>query len=291
MNKIILSLIAEREKELVPVIFTKKQFEVIKKRIKREKLTNAEKKALYTSITKKVKAIESIYRQTNEAEYYVNGGSKILSERFSEAKKIIEQYSKKYEKIFISGTFLFSQKYTDIDIFIVREKGYKEIFDGKKHIIFLTEKRLSQPIFQSASLMSVSNFKIPTEINTKEPSLFEIMSLYHEAVIECLNQDKKPESTRRLIFYNELLCNKKILNSQELKEKTENAKIIDLNQAIKNLCISIFSKKYLYVKIQSYIKTLINSIKNIKPNKHLIIFRNTYEELIYGRQRSTATVD
>lgn len=287
----ILSIIAEREEAFVPAIFTKKQYNVIKKRINKDKLSNAEKKALYTSITKKVKALENMYKHTNEAEYYINGTNKILPERFAEAKKIIEKYSKKHDKVFISGTFLFSKNYNDIDIFIVQEKGYKEIFEEKTHTIFLTEKKIVQPIFQSAALISISNFKIPVKINIKYPSLFELMSTYHEAIIECLNKERKSEAIRNLIFNHELLCNRKLLDPQELKEKIEIAKISDLNSAIKELCISLFSKKYVYVKIQNYIKTLINSIQNIKPNKHLIIFKNNYEELIYGRQRSSTAIN
>lgn len=300
-NKILKSIITRKEL-FVPLIFTEKQFEVLKKYNQQKKLSNAEKKALYTSITKKIKALNSLYAEQKDKEYYINGITEILPERINEAKSIFDKYSKVYEKVFVSGSFLFSKEYKDIDVFIIQKRGYKEEFDENKHLIFLTEKKLTQPIFQSASLISVSNFIIKRKLVKKEPSLAELMGTYHEAVIEIMRRmmmrknmqskkqekEEKQEAIRQLIFDYYLLQKNKLLNGKELKNIASNIRLENLDLFIKELCRRLFSEKYLYVEIHTYIKTLEESIKNIKPNKHLIRFKNTYEEMIYGKQRSKA---
>ena len=57
----------------------------------------------------------------------------MIPQRLEKAKEIIKEYSKEYDKVFVSGSFLFSREFNDIDVFIIREKGYKEGWDGKRH--------------------------------------------------------------------------------------------------------------------------------------------------------------
>src|SRR3989338_4489949 len=288
MNKNILKIMLGKKELFVPLLFTEKQFNVLRKYNNNLKLLNAEKKALYTSIIKKMEALNSFSREQKDREYYINSPNEIMPARLTEAKKIIDAYSKKYDKVFIAGSFLFSKEFNDIDIFVVRKRGYKEKWDGNKHIIFLSEKRLADPVFQSALLISISDFIIPKKIRKKKPSLSELMGLYHEAVIEYMRKEEKPESIRRLIFDYNLFCKNRLVDGRELKEASDKIKIDDLGMIIKELCKRLFSKTYLYVEVHTYIKTLKESIKNIKPNTHLIRFKNTYEEMIYGRQRSKA---
>ena len=288
MNKNTLESVLKNKGLFIPLIFTEKQFNVLKKYNKKIKLSNAEKKALYTSIKKKMTALNTFSREQKDAEYYINGASEIIPARLAEAKQLLNEYAKKYDEVFISGSFLFSKQYGDIDVFIIKERGYKEIGDGNKHLVFLSEKRLSNPVFQSAALISVANFMIPNKISKKKPVLSDLMATYHEAVIEYLNKEKKQEAARQLIFNHSLFCKNKLLNPKELKEMLEKIKLTELDEITKSLCKKLFSKTYLYVEIHTYIDTLKESIKNIKPNKHLIQFRNTYEEIIYGRKRSAA---
>jgi len=290
MNENILKIILNKKELFVPLLFTVKQFNILKKYDARITLSNAEKKALYTSIKKKMEALGSIIMEQRDIEFYVNTPDSIIPERLKQAQTIIENYSKKHNKLFISGSFLFSKDYNDIYIFIIHQRGYKEEWDDNKHIIFLPERKLFEPLFQSASLISVSTFAIPQNVKKKKPTLSEVMSLYHEAVIEYIKKDKKPEIMRRLIFEYNLFCHNKILNAKELNELLKSADIFYLNTIIKEFCKKLFSKSYLYVELRTYINTLNQSIKNIKLNEHLIIFKNTYEELLYGKQRSKASI-
>ena len=288
MNKNLLKIVLENKGNFVPWIFTEKQYSTLNKYNKNFTLTNAEKKSLYTSIKKKMEALNVFDKEQKDNEYYISGYKDILPKRLLEAKKLIGIYSKKYDKVFVSGSFLFSKEFNDIDIFIVREKGYKEEWKDNIHIVSLTEKKLSLPVFQSASLISISNFQLHNKIMKKRPLLSDLMSTYHEAVIEYIKKDKKPESIRRLIFDYYLFCHNKILNPKELKESVNAINIDKIDNAMKELCIHLFSKSYLYVDIHGYIKTLEDSIKNIQPNEHLKHFKERYEEMLYGKQGSNA---
>lgn len=287
MDKNILKIILRSREMFVPSIFTERQFDVLARYSSGLALSNAEKKALYTSIKRKTEALSALHRE-RKGGYYIYGSQEMIPSRLEEAKRLIDEYSEKHARIFISGSFLFSKEFGDIDIFIMREKGYKEIMENSMHLVFLPEKRLSDAVFQSASLISVSNFMIPRKTVKKKPSLSGLMSIYHEAVIESMKKEKKPEAIRNLIFYHGLFCRNKLIDPKELRERSERIRISEIDMLIKDLCNALFSRTYLYVEMHEYIKTLKESIKNIKPNDHLVRFRDTYEELIYGRQRSKA---
>ncbi|MBU0616062.1 MAG: hypothetical protein KJ601_08295, partial [Nanoarchaeota archaeon] len=259
---------------------------VIERYNENKKLASGEKKALYTSINKKMKALESI-RIEKDNEFFINGADKIIPIRLKEAKQLIEEYSKKYDKVFISGSFLFSKEYNDIDIFIVRDKKYDEKWEDNRHLIWLTEKRLQNPVFQSAALISVSNFIIPNKIKQRPIKLGEFMSSYHEAVIEIRgNQDL--DLTRYIVFTYYLKIKGRLLDGSELKRIIRYLTLDELDGMVKEILNQQYSEKYLYVEIHNYIKALKDAIKTERPNEHLIRCMNTYEELIYGKQRTKA---
>lgn len=288
MNQKILKIVLNNKDQFIPLIFTKKQMDTLKRYSKKEKLKNSEKKSLYTSIKKKMDALNLFYLGQKGTEYWIKGSDKIISSRLAKARKILDEYSKKNSRVFISGSFLFSKEYNDIDIFILGKRGYKEEVHSNKHLIFLSEKKLSDPIFQSASLISVSNFNISKVMRKKKPTLSQAMATYHEAIIEHMKGEKKPESIRQLIFDYHLFCRKEILDGRSLNRLSAKVTLKDIDSFIKDLCSSLFSKNYLYVEIHDYIKTLKDSIKNISPNYHLKHYKDNYEELIYAKQKDKA---
>src|SRR3989344_2904237 len=172
MDENLLKIILEHEKDFEPLIFTRKQLKVMKKRKDGRQLSNAEKKALYTSIKKKMEAL-SILKEGEGRKLYIAGYEHIIEGRLEEAEKLVKEYSVKYGKVFIAGSFLFSKNYNDIDIFIIRNKGYKEKWEGNHHLVFVSEKRLEKPIFQSAAKISISTFPIPGKLVKKRPKLSE----------------------------------------------------------------------------------------------------------------------
>jgi hypothetical protein len=286
MDKNILKNILQNKELFVPLILTQKQFSTLKKYDQNIPLSNAEKKAIYTSITKKMKALATI-KIEQENEWYIQGADKIVTGRIEKAKAIISEYATKHSKVFISGSFLFSKKYNDIDIFIVRERGYKEEYKDDHHIIFIPEKRLSKPVFQSAALISVSTFNIPFKKGKITLKLGEFMSSYHEAVIEIMSNQER-ELTRYIIFTYYYKIKKKMLNGKELQKKTQETTIPQLELMVKSVLNQFFSKKYLYVAIYPYIKNLSEFIESEKNVANLKKYKAFYEELIYDTRRSTA---
>jgi hypothetical protein len=277
MNQKLLKIIISNKELFSPSIFTSNQINIIKKYISLIKLNNSEKKSLYTSINKKLKALNLIYDDPEN--FYVRGNPL----RFDEAKKIISSF--KGEKVFIAGSFLFSKNYNDIDIFILRKKGYKEVIKDKFHIVYLTEKKLSEAFFQSTAMISISNFNTVRKYKYKMPFLHEIMSLYHEAYIQIKNKDSKKEAVREIIFKYNLFVKKKLIDPLDLKKEIS---IIELDFMFKELCKHLFSKKYLYVEFMDYKKTLEKAIQTEKNINHLIHFKRNYEDLIYGKSKAKA---
>jgi hypothetical protein len=277
MNQKLLKKILLNKKSFVPLIFTNNQINTLEKYVSSKKLTNSEKKSLYTSIKNKLNALNLIFDDVPD--YYIRGNPL----RINEAKKIISSFPG--QKVFVAGSFLHSENYDDIDIFILRQKGYKEVFEENKHIIYLTEKKLSEAVFQSAAKISVSNFNTIKEYDYKTPFLHEIMSLYHEAHIQIKNNDKKQEAARDLYFKYNLIVKNKLINSLELKQKLS---LDELDLIFKEICKKLFSKKYLYVELMTYKNTLEKAINSEKNVGHLIHFKKNYEELIYDEPKEKA---
>ena len=276
MNKILLKKIVCEKDLFVPSIFTVKQFEAIKKYLIKSNMSNSEKKSLYTSIAKKVKALEFLYDEKKD--FFIRGN--IISSRIDEAKNIISSF--KNEKVFVGGSFLFSVIYNDIDIFIIINKGYKEEFKDNLHIIYLTEKKLSDAIFQSVAKISVSNFNNLRSVNLKKPFLYELMSLYHESYIQIKERDKKRDAVRDLVFFHEYFVNKNLISPEKLKKIVFKVKMAEIDKYFIDICNCLFSKKYLYVEILNYLKSLSNAIKSEGNVSHLIHYKNVYEGLIHG---------
>ena len=235
-----------------------------------------------------MEALNLISYENSKESLYISGSENIKAERLEEAKKLVSEYGAKYGNVFVSGSFLFSQNYNDIDIFIIRTRGYKEEWKNNLHLIHISESRISKPIFQSAALISVSNFPILRKISKKRPKLDDLMSDYHEAVIEKMKNEKKNEAARRIIFDYYLLVGDKLLNAKELKELTNLISLEKIDGMMREICTNIFSKKYLYIGLHEYIKTLDESIKNITPNNHLLRYKTNYEAMIYERRRGKA---
>ena len=68
----------------------------------------------------------------------------------------------------------------------------------------------------------------------------------------------------------------------------KNIKLKQVDELFLALCKKQFSRTYLYVQLQDYIKTLKQSILNTNRKEHLQHYKEIYEELIYGRKRAEA---
>src|SRR3989338_3796070 len=125
MDKKMCKLIIERKAQLVPTIFTKTQITLLEAYLTEKPLTSSQKSYLYSTIKKKIDALASLQQES-----YITGQN-MIPERVEQAKQILKELG--YPKAFISGSFLFKEKYNDIDVFVIssKRKAYRV---ANKHI-------------------------------------------------------------------------------------------------------------------------------------------------------------
>ena len=268
MNKKILNKILEKKKEVIPYLFTERQIKILEKYKNEKKLTNTEKTYLYSAIKKKIDALSGL-----QETLYITGD--MIKSRLNKARELLRELK---GEAFVSGSFLFKEKYNDIDIYIISNRR-KQYHKGKKHFIFIAEKDLKKPIFTSAAKYSVSNFFIEIKNpEIKRPSYNDLIVTYEMAVNEVLDNDEQ-KAVRDLVFEYYLQIKSEVLDSFTLFKKTK--EIIDLkveeriniiNKITKELLIKSYSNKYLYNELVPFIKRIKESISEIKANENLTIY-------------------
>ncbi len=275
MNKKICNKVIENRAQFVPTLFTERQVGLLEKYLLQKRLSPAEKTYLYTAIRRKIEALSLISRG------FYQYGQGMIPERARLAKKILEELGQ--EKAFISGSFLFSPKYKDIDIYVISERR-KEYHDKLNHFIHLTYKDLEKPLFQSAAGYCISTFEIQAQKPIYRRMKFNDLVLnYETAVVEIL--DKEDEKTiRDIVFEYNLHLKKILLNSFELHAETSRIrkskdKIELLNSMVKELLLKGYSRRYIYDVLVSFVKQLESDINEFRANENLIIYRGLFDEV------------
>lgn len=255
----------------VPFVFTKKQYFIIKKYLNKKSLNSNEKVYFYGSITKKLRAL-SLLRQ----EYFVRGKNMIFN-RIEKSKKILSDIG---GEAFVSGSFLHSKNYEDIDVFVISKKRKQFVKEGV-HYVFITMKDLEKPIFASAMNYCVSNFALPDiKVKTKRFGLENTLLAYQLSISE-LNEDGF-KSLKNLIMEYYLVVEGRVLDSFELSKKYDDIKkgdsIKKINALTKKLLLNAYSKRYLYLESVNLSKKFAELIKKYESSD-LIIYKNFFDEL------------
>ncbi|MDP7141199.1 MAG: hypothetical protein QGH19_03300 [Candidatus Woesearchaeota archaeon] len=281
-NKICKKLLKNKEK-FVPYLFTDKQIKVISKHINNKPMTNTEKVYLYSSIKRKIDALSLL-----KEEFYFYG-TNMIQERLKKAKELLKEIN---DKAFISGSFLFSKNYNDIDLYIISNRR-KQYHKGKMHFIYITEEDLKKPIFQSAAKYCVSNFEITMDKPIRKRMKFnDLIVNYETTIVELL--DKEDEKTiREVLFEYYIQLKNTILSSYEIYTKTINiintSKSINiLNNMVKELLLKNYSKRYIYDELSNFVKRLDGDIKEFKANENLKIYRTLFNEVKNECRRAAA---
>ena len=104
------------KQDIVPTLFTEHQFQLIKKKFTNKPMTQSEKNEFSRTISKKMKAI---YKILNKDNIFIYGN--IKEEKLKIAKTYLKKFSRKFKNkhVIISGSFLYKEKYNDIDIFVI----------------------------------------------------------------------------------------------------------------------------------------------------------------------------
>ena len=262
-----LQLFQKIKKEIVPVLFTEHQFQLIEKRFLNKKMTSSEKNEFSRTVSKKMKAINKIMeKEANN--FFIYGEENILPKRLDLAKKYLTKFSRKFKNkpIFISGSFLYNQRYNDIDIFVISKYDKEDYQEGKFHINYLTEDVYSSLFFASLKRLCITNKKV---IQTKIEELADLntfISLYQEVFNDFDRQFKGVKKTLR-----EFLLPAAFLSQEPIPDSAELGKQID--------SILGFKKPAEIIK-KIFTKTVIINTKPKKAKEAMNKMIQSYQDLI-----------
>lgn len=275
MNEKILNKVVENKEKMIPGLFTKKQIDIIQKYLFKKKLENHEKVQLYSSIKKKIEGL-SIFTQ----EYHINGEG-LIPKRVEEAKKILDELNGK--QAFISGSFLYSEKYNDIDIYVIAKRRKSEV-KGNKHFTFITQKNLRNPIFASTMKTSVSNFSIINDNVNMRLNLDDIILGYEIAINEILDNDD--QKTIKDVIFNYYLSKKIVIDAftlhkefMRIKNMKKEEKIKEINEYAKKTMMNFGSKDYIYQRVLLMIKNTKEIKKGYGFSDNLDIYLDLFNEV------------
>lgn len=268
---------------IVPHIMSNNYFNVLKLKIKKEKL-NSTQTHYYNHFIKK-KLIAAAYLFDIKDEIFTNGKEFMINNRINEAKKIIKQMERihKNQKILISGSFLWNETYNDIDIFIISKYEKKDYKKGNMHFNYLPidiEKKL---FFGSISSISVSNFNIE-KMQEYDYSFDDLISIYQELIIYILQGNNFKNELRELIMTSAYLSENVVLNSmqiafQENKIMKSKNKIFIINNLVINVLTLIYNDK-IREELAEMIKTNDELKNEYENSKNLEIYNQTYGKVL-----------
>ncbi len=185
----------------------------------------------------------------------------ILNERIREAEKLLNQIPAKY--CFITGSFLYKEKFKDIDVFIVsRSKKEIKLKSKKVKITFIDFNDLYSLFYHSVSKSCVAkNFLSHKPLKV---TLSDYWHVINEAIPTLLNEkDTFHKNVRFLILYTEYFKTGEILDTFQLNEKINSFKD--------------------YIAVMDYIKQELPQIMN-KHAKPSYIKRFFYTQAGYYKQ-------
>lgn len=272
----------DRSKDyLVPYIFTENYYTILRKRIKREKLTENEQYYFNHFIKKKLKGIIELM----EIDTMIRGKAFIRKDRLNKGINLLKKYSRKHKnmKLLISGSFLYNKEFNDIDIFVISKYNKEDYKEEKIHINYLPITVENTLFFQSINAISISNFDLEFKVE-EDNKLSDILHLYEVVILLIMQKDDCLQELRNLIIRLEYVSNRIVLNSMQLKLITD--KIINSKNPIQVI------NKYLIAKIvnaysSAVLRRTFNMFieKNSSPEEEKIhnnweIYNQTYKEAI-----------
>lgn len=150
---------------------------------------------------------------------YINGKESIREDRLQKAISLIKQYSLKHKdtKLLISGSFLYCEKYNDIDIFIISKYKKEDYQEGRIHLNYLPESIEETLFFKSISAVSIANFKFEKNSITEEIEPEEIHNLFLGVTSLIKHNYYYLPELRDLILKTEYVSNRVVFSSMQLK--------------------------------------------------------------------------
>lgn len=263
---------------LIPYIFSENYFNILKKKLCDRKLSENERYYYNHFIKKKLQGMVKLFGVS----IGVNGEEFIRKDRLERTVNLLRKYSKKFKKrVLVSGSFLYNEKYNDIDVFVISKYNKEDYRDGRIHVNYLSSDVEGSLFLKSISEISVSNFSFGKEIK-EEYFLSDILHLYELVILLILQGDSFVSELRDLILRMEYVFDDVVLNSMQLKKVVDkivrskfSVEIINKYVISKIVCIS-GAKKVLNKFIEK------NKVpeRGRKLYKNWRIYNETYREAL-----------
>jgi hypothetical protein len=158
-----------------------------------------------------------------------------LKERINHIEKIFKKIKLKH--VFISGSYLYKEKYNDIDVFIIsRKKGIEDLEIKGLNIHPIDFNNLHSLFYHSITKSCISKSFLPKK--DLKVTITNYWEWINETIPMAYNFPKiiKKES-RSVVLYTEYLKTGKILSSKELNEECE--KVKDLRKFLEYININV----------------------------------------------------
>ncbi len=206
---------------------------------------------------------------------------RIIERRIAKTEEILNNLPYKY--CFISGSFLFKEKYKDIDIFVITRSKKQVKVDKKINIIKVDFNDLYSLFYHSASKSCIAKNILP-----KKPlkvTIADYWSIINEAVPSIFNEKRNfQKNIRFLLLYTEYFESKKILDTYELAEKSAHFKnykmVLDyVNKKIPKIIRKNLHKSY----IKKFFYTSAGLYKDIFDYPNTKFLYNLSHDIINGR--------
>ncbi len=146
----------------------------------------------------------------------------IIKERIKVAEQLLNEIRAKY--CFITGSFLYKEKYRDIDIFAVtRSKKEIKVSNKKAKVTIIDFNDLHSLFYHSLSKSCIAKNILP--LKPLKATLSDYWHVVNEAVPTLLNQKNKyHKDVRFLILYTEYFKTAEVMDTVQLDQKIRSFK-------------------------------------------------------------------
>jgi len=280
-NLIMLENVEASESLLKGRLFTGIQYNIIRKRLQRKQLDSNEQTYYYKFIRPKLKAMMVLF---NIGEINVRGKERIIPGRVAEAAAIIKMLERKHKKkkIIISGSFLFNERYSDIDAFIFTKYDKEDYRRGSLHANFLPESALDSLFFSSLCQVSVSNFNYAAR-TTFDIKLSDLLQTYELLISSMLNKEDYENSLRDFLLNAEYVSRGVVLNPEQLyclKEKLLHKNAAVLSNVLVDSLVLSYTSAVLKEKLAAQIRDYRRLFTEYRSARNLPVYIDTYSKVI-----------
>jgi len=293
MEKLLnLKIIEENHLLLEKRLFTRMQLAILQKKLQKKALTSNEKTYYYKFIKPRIRAMMAFF---DIQERKIQGKEYIIAGRLEEAARILDQLEREHRgmKIILSGSFLFNEKYHDIDAFLFTKHEKEEYLKGSLHVSFLPDSALSTLFFSSIEQISIKNFNHEAT-GISEIRLSDLLQTYELLISAVIDKEDYEKNLRDFILKTEYVSNKVVLNPKQL---------FDLKEKLYRKNCAIFSNMLINALIPGYptddlIKKLAAQIESYQKLKgeyqaacNLPIYIDTYSKVILLATSGSQSID